>query len=104
MPNFYLGLSHRTIECSELYIGETGRRLSEPVREHLCDIRKRRAKEVAVHFNGPDHSIADFGVCGLIQVEDAARRKLLEAKLIKKLGTLHPFGMNREEESWHRLC
>ena len=36
---------------------------------------------------------------GLINIHDAKQRKIREAQLIKRMGTLIPFGMNRED-SW----
>ena len=50
----YLALSARN-----LYMGETGRRLGDRVREHLRDVEKdnkKAFKPVARHFNLPNHS------------------------------------------------
>ena len=82
--------------CSQLYIGETGRRLGDRVRDHLYDIRKNDpSKPVSRHFNSTDHSISDFVVFGLSLIKggnDCRRTK--EMRLIHTLGTLNPLGMN----------
>ena len=53
---------------NKLYIGETGRRLSDRFREHLRDVErndKDAPKPVARHFNLPNHSEQHMSVCGL---------------------------------------
>ena len=45
--------------CKKLYIGETGRRLGDRFRKHLCDVEKDdkdASKPFARHFNLPNHS------------------------------------------------
>ena len=87
-----------------LYIGETGRRLGDRVREHLRDIRRNTfTSDVATHFNSLNHDINDFSVRVITSIVECQKRKLTEAKLIRKLGTLHPLGLNREEDSSHRF-
>ena len=54
--------------CNKLYIGETGRRLGDGFREHLCDVEKNdkdASKPVARHFNLPNHSKKHMAICGL---------------------------------------
>jgi hypothetical protein len=82
-----------------LYIGETERMLSVRFREHLSSVRNSRDSEVARHFNSFGHTIDDIGVFGLLYQNETYKRRLSEAKLIKKLGTLVPFGLNQEEDS-----
>ena len=44
--------------CDKLYIGETGRRLGDRLREHLSDVErndKDASKSVVRHFNLPNH-------------------------------------------------
>ena len=87
-----------------MYIGETGRRLGDRVREHLRDIRRNTfTSDVATHFNSLNHDINDFSVRVITSIVECQKRKLTEAKLIRKLGTLHPLGLNREEDSSHRF-
>ena len=70
--------------CKKLYIGETGRRLGDRFREHLCDIEKddkNASKPVARHFNLPNHSMQHMTVCGLsLHQGNTESRKTLEQK------------------------
>ena len=87
------------LKCGELYVGETGRMLAERFREHLGDVRHARPnKEVAAHFNLPGHSLDDISVTGVLTRSEMSQRRLLETKLIRRLGTLLPQGMNQEED------
>ena len=86
-----------------LYIGETGQMLAERFRSHLFDIRHNsNHSEVANHFNSVLHNIDDCIVTGLKYVSNREERRLKEAHLIRRLGTLIPQGLNREEDSSHR--
>ena len=52
----------------KIYIGETGRRLGDRLREHLRDVEindKDASKPVARHFNLPNHSQKHMTVRGL---------------------------------------
>lgn len=81
--------------CGDLYIGETKRRLGDRIVEHLRDIRKHNtASPVATHFNGNRHSLEDVAVAVLIDCDSDHQRKATEMRLINKLGTLDPLGMN----------
>ena len=54
--------------CKKIYIGETGRRLTDRFREHLRDAEQNNtdaSKPVARHFNLPNHSHHDMTICGL---------------------------------------
>ena len=91
------------LKCSALYIGETGRKLADRFREHLRDVRvNSTSSDVAVHFNSPGHDSLDLSVCCLATITGMRERRLKEAKLIRRLGTLHPLGLNREEDSNHK--
>ena len=47
--------------CNKLYIGETGRRLGDCFREHLCSTRLSGTDlPVGHHFTSPSHSIGDM--------------------------------------------
>jgi len=81
--------------CGMIYIGETLRRLGDRFREHLRDIRNNtRTSPVAQHFHRPGHSIEDVTVGVLLQCSSDQHRKETEMRLIQKLGTLDPQGMN----------
>ncbi|XP_078265981.1 receptor-transporting protein 3-like [Rhinoraja longicauda] len=85
----------RCKRCELLYIGETERRLSDRFDEHLRSVRHNQPDlPVAKHFNSPSHSESDLSVMGLLQCRSEAGRKLKEKRLIFRLGTLHPSGMN----------
>lgn len=85
-------------KCNMLYIGETGRHLGDRFREHLGMVRNNRinVSDVAVHFTS-SCSIDDMRVCGLYACDDSLKRKRMEKHIILKLGTLLPFGLNRED-------
>ena len=54
--------------CNKLYIGETGRRLGDRFREHLCDVEKNdkdASKPVARHFYLPNHSKKHIAIRGI---------------------------------------
>ena len=82
--------------CNLLYIGETGRRFGDRIRDHLYDVRKNDlTKPVSRHFNLPNHSLSDFIVFGLFLVSgNNDCRKTKEMRLIHRLGTHNPNGMN----------
>ena len=53
-------------KCCKLYIGETGRRLSDRFAEHLRSVRNNDVdKPVARHFNAANHSISDMKICAI---------------------------------------
>ena len=70
--------------CKKLYIGETGRRLGDRFREHLCDVEKddnNASKPVARHFNLPNRPMQHMAVCGLsLHQGNTESRKTLEQK------------------------
>jgi len=84
--------------CITLYIGETGRRLGDRFREHLCDVEKDdkdALKSIARHFNLPNHSMQHMAVWGIsLHQGNTESRKTLEQKFIFQIGTLNPNGIN----------
>jgi hypothetical protein len=84
------------LRCHKKYIGETGRRLGDRFREHIYDISRHSSSPVAVHFNAHDHEgIADIRVTGLLSCSSDDRNRLsLENRMIFRLGTLSPLGLN----------
>ena len=88
----------RCCRCGMLYVGETKRTLQERVREHLDYISKHRDQPTGLHFNLPQHSLADFRVQVLWSVRgDTVDRKHWEALWIDRLGSKTPLGINRKE-------
>ena len=84
--------------CNKLYIGESGRKLGDRFREHLLDVKNKGSdlsKPVARHFNLPDHSHEHMEICGIyLHLGNNETRKRKEQRLIFKLGTLAPNGIN----------
>ena len=84
--------------CSKLYIGESGRKLGDRFREHLLDVKNKgsdQSKPVARHFNLPGHSHEHMEICGIyLHLGNNETRKRKEQRLIFKLGTLAPNGIN----------
>ena len=76
-------------KCGELYVGETGRRMSDRFTEHLRDVRDKVMKEVPTHFNSDGHNgIEDMEICGLLLEKNLVSRKLKEQKLLDLVVTL----------------
>ena len=88
----------RCTTCNQLYIGETGRRLGDRFREHLLDVKNNSqnvSKPVARHFNQPGHSHNNMKIFGLsLHQGNTESRKCTEQRLIFKIGTLSPAGIN----------
>ena len=84
--------------CNKLYIGESGRKLGDRFREHLLDVKNKGSdlsKPVARHFNHPCHSHEHMEICGIyLHLGNNETRKRKEQRLIFKLGTLAPNGIN----------
>ena len=74
-------------KCCKLYIGETGRRLSD--RFSVRSVRNNDVdKSVARHFNIVNHSISDIKVCVISRISGGNdSRKRQEKRLIFKIGT-----------------
>ena len=83
---------------NKLYIGESGRKLGDRFREHLLDVKNKGSdlsKPVARHFNLPGHSHEHMEICGIyLHLGNNETRKRKEQRLIFKLGTLAPNGIN----------
>ena len=88
----------RCSHCQKIYIGETSRTLNTRISEHLADIRHKRSKPVATHFNSPNHTITHVQVLALWQNHgDCLDRLTQESFLISKLGSLSPAGLNLQK-------
>jgi hypothetical protein len=81
-----------------LYIGETGRCLRTRFGEHLRAVIGNDANQpVARHFNNGNHvhSVSDMVIRALWTISGSNDgRKRHEMRLISKLGTVHPSGIN----------
>ncbi|KAJ8024310.1 hypothetical protein HOLleu_37019 [Holothuria leucospilota] len=83
--------------CNIQYVGETKRRLADRVTEHLRSIKQNLPGfPVATHFNPPSTcSIRDLMVSAAISCRGSDHDRLAaENRLIMKLGTLSPHGLN----------
>lgn len=84
-------------KCEIIYIGQTGNSLRDRHNAHLSDIRLGKSTPVALHFNLPDHSIADYKITPLEQIVGLhckARRLARETHWIKTLKCVTPLGLN----------
>ena len=87
-----------TLNMGLINIGESGRKLGDRFREHLLDVKNKGSdlsKPVARHFNLPGHSHEHMEICGIyLHLGNNETRKRKEQRLIFKLGTLAPNGIN----------
>ena len=93
------------LKCDLLYIGETGLTMRKRKNKHISDINCKRTEnnEVAQHFCSSPHSVQDdFSIRAILRVHDQHERRIIEAKLIRSLGTLIPLGLNKEKSTYHR--
>ena len=99
-----------TISCTickkMVYVGKTSRSVKNGLKEHEADVRHRRNKSVAGHFNSNGHSVENMGVSILELVRDSSRyyRQIRELDWIDKLQTEIPNGLNLKAKMgvpWH---
>ena len=89
--------------CNIIYIGETGRRLTDIITEHIRSTRNNVSGfPVAQYFNPPSHySRNDFSVTGIIHCNCSNSSRLnTENRIIFKLGTLSPLGLNTKFDAF----
>ena len=85
----------KCLKCDKLYIGETKRMLSERFREHRRHIVKHfTSSPVAQHFTSSGHNLSDLKVGVMAECSSDRQRKTFEMRLINRLGTLDPKGIN----------
>ena len=83
--------------CSAVCIGETGRIFRERFHEHLRSIEKSlQGFPVVEHFNTNGHALQDVQVRGVMLCDGNKNRKRQEMRLIFKLGTSQPHGLNSD--------
>ena len=78
-----------------VYVGETGGMLYQRVQNHLSAIRcMRNEMEVAAHFNGDGHQLADVRFVGLEKVWKnwVAYRRIREQRWVGLLNTQRAMG------------
>ena len=80
-----------------LYIGETKTALSTRFSDHLRSIRSNLpGRPVAAHFNSTGHTIEHAKITGILSTSGNSDkdRHSSEQRIISKLQTLHPHGIN----------
>ena len=83
-------------KCKKQYVGQTFRRLSDRIKEHIYDIKNNKDKISGIHYNSPGHSLANFRVEIIEKVIPNTTHILLEREKfwIQKLNTVIPHGLN----------
>ena len=78
-----------------LYTGETGRPFRTRFGEHRAVCANDASQPVARHFNSGSHVVSDMKIRAPYPISRSNdSRKRHEMRLISKLGTLLPLGMN----------
>jgi hypothetical protein len=82
--------------CNKKYIGETYRSLEQRFSEHLRSIRLNYANPIGKHFNLPGHDASQHLRVAVLWSNSRSRnyRKFMETRLITRLGTREPMGLN----------
>ena len=86
------------LKCKKQYVGQTGRRFSQRMMEHLqCIYHKKEA--TGIHYSSPNHSHSDFTVQVIEKVTPNSVNVRLEREefWIKLLGTKTPLGLNKQD-------
>ena len=83
--------------CGMLYIGETGRCVRTRFGQHRLSVTSNDANQpVARHFNNGSHCVSDKKIRALCPNSGGnIGCKRHEMRLISKLGTVHPLGINK---------
>ena len=83
-----------------VYVGETERTTGERVKEHLADIKHKREKAVAIHFNAEEHTLKDlkFLILERCTTNSCYYRRARENFWIDHLNTLTPHGINQKSQ------
>ena len=87
--------------CNSVYIGQTGQRLADRFAQHLRSIRTQDGQPVARHFAADGHPRPEdcMKLCCLAWFRGSTTGRInLETRLILKLGTLTPGGMNTRND------
>ena len=92
--------------CAMLYIGETGRCLRTRFGEHRRAVIGNDANQpVARRFNNGNHSVSDMVIRALCPISGSNdSRKRHGMRLISKLGTVHPSGINERFPMFNAIC
>ncbi|KAL8604303.1 hypothetical protein ACOMHN_023673 [Nucella lapillus] len=78
-----------------MYVGETCRSLAERFSEHLRSMKLGYSNPVGQHFASSYHSFSHANIAAVWQnPRDRVYRKHMESRIISRLGTTQPAGMN----------
>lgn len=89
-------------KCKAGYVGQTSRKLSKRISEHVYHISSCSNTPVAKHFTS-NCNLSDFWFTGLEHCPTESKRLLVENKWMKRLHTLTPSGLNQELNRTDRL-
>ena len=80
------------------YVGQTGRRLVDRIKEHLYCIKKKK-EATGIHFSTGNHSNSDMRVQVIEKVMPNTVNMRLERESfwINKLATKSPQGLNKND-------
>ena len=80
--------------CNKQYVGETGRKLKERIKEHITN-RNNNEKTIGTHYNLPGHQKAYFKVQILERVIPNTKfyRLVRKSFRMKKLDIMTPLGL-----------
>ena len=85
-------------KCQQQYVGQTGRRLSDRIKEHLnCICLQKEA--TGIHYNTTGHNSSHFQVQIIEKVSPNTPNYRLEREdmWIKRLSTKTPHGLNKQD-------
>jgi desmoglein 4 len=85
-------------KCNAQYVGQTGRRVVDRIKEHLYCIRKKK-EATGIHFSTGNHSNSDMRVQVIEKVMPNTVNMRLERESfwINKLATKSPQGLNKND-------
>ncbi len=83
-------------KCLQQYVGQTGRRLSDRIREHLnCICLQKEA--TGLHYNKPGHTHSNLEIIEKVSPNTPNYRQEREEMWIKRLSTKNPHGLNKQD-------
>ena len=78
-----------------MYVGETYRSLGERFSEHLRSMKLGYNNPIGQHFADQHHSFTHAKIAAVWQnPRDNVYRKYMESRIIGRLGTVQPDGLN----------
>ena len=90
-------------KCDQQYVGQTKRKVSEPLSGHRSSIKKHANTFIARHFNLPGHTMDDIRIQPIEHItqnpreteNDVTIRRLDRERFwMLELGTMYPYGLN----------